>query len=112
MAQMDRPIGVWGAVMEQVLGRAAPRRPDLPVKVHLRPLLEAKRLILRQVGLHGEGGFGQRQGLLQLGYRQPPTVLLIGHVLGNFFRMRAFARFAPDGIYKPAHFVKLDCIAR
>ncbi len=85
VAQVDGPVRVGRSIVQKVLGRALPCRPDLAVQVHLRPLPEAQRLILRQVRLHGKGGFRQQQGLLQLGRPRPCGVRLFDHVLQTSF---------------------------
>src|SRR6202023_4168585 len=63
---MDGSVGVRWPIVQHVEGRPLPRLPDAVVEPHLLPALEDFRLVLGQVGLHGEGSLGQIDGRFQL----------------------------------------------
>src|SRR6266566_8729143 len=63
---MDRSVGVRWPIVQHVEGRPLPRLPDAVVEPHLLPALEDFRLVLGQVGLHGEGSLRQIDGRFQL----------------------------------------------
>ena len=66
VAQVDGPIGVGRAVVKQVDGPSAAGFAQLFIEAERSPAGEPKRLILRQIGFHREGGLGQSEGRLQL----------------------------------------------
>ena len=59
VAEMNGPIGVGRAVVEQIGGAAAAGLAQLFIEAQLGPASQAKWLILRQIGLHREGGLRQ-----------------------------------------------------
>src|SRR6185312_10198841 len=61
MAQVDRSVGVRGAVMEDVLRSPGTRRANLRINVLFLPSGQTKRLVDWQVCLHGKAGLGQIQ---------------------------------------------------
>src|SRR5260370_11556658 len=63
---MNGSIGVRRPIVQHVEGRPSACLPDAVVKLHLLPALEDFRLVLGQVGLHGEGSLRQIDGLFQL----------------------------------------------
>ena len=65
-AQVDAAVGVGRAVVQDEGGAAGAGGANALVEVLLLPPLEQLRLGLRQVGLHGESGFRQIDGLLQV----------------------------------------------
>ncbi len=65
VAEVDGSVGVGRAVVEDVLRLAGAGFADLAVEVGLLPFKEACGLILREIGLHGEGGLGQVEGCLE-----------------------------------------------
>ncbi len=65
VAEVDGSVGVGWAVVEDVFCGAGTGGADLGIQVLLLPPRQASRLVLRQVGLHGEGGLGQIQGRFQ-----------------------------------------------
>ena len=66
MAKVDGAVGVGRAVVEDVGGPAGAGLPQLVIEAQRGPASQPKRLILRQIRLHREGGLRQRQGRLQL----------------------------------------------
>ena len=65
MAQMERSVGVRRAVVQDPSRSAAAGLTDLLIEAGFLPTLQARWLVLRQVGLHRESGPGERQGILQ-----------------------------------------------
>src|SRR5258708_33531899 len=63
---MDGSIGVRWPIVQHVEGRPSARLPDAVVEPYLLPALEDFRLVLGQVGLHGEGCLRQIDGRFQL----------------------------------------------
>src|ERR1700674_1392573 len=63
---MDGSIGVRRPIVQHEQGGPWPCLPDAVVEPHLLPALEDLRLVLGQVGLHGEGGLRQIDGRFQL----------------------------------------------
>ena len=72
-AQVDMPVGIGGAVVEDERGPAGflPRFQDLPVQVLFLPFPDGLGLFLGEGRLHGKGGPGQVQRALD--------VFLVGH---------------------------------
>src|ERR1700722_11556776 len=66
MAKMDGSVGVGRAVVQQVDRPPTAGFAHLFIETELGPTGQSKGLILRQIGFHGEGGLGQREGRLQL----------------------------------------------
>ena len=66
MAQVDGPVGVGRAVVQQVDRPSAAGFAHLFIETELGPSGQPKRLILRQIGFHCEGGLRQGKGRLQL----------------------------------------------
>ena len=64
-AHVDGATGVGRAVVQDEAGRAFAGLADALVDAGLLPVLEHFGLVLGQVGLHGEGGFGQIDGGFQ-----------------------------------------------
>ncbi len=60
--QVDMPVGIRGAVMQDIEGPAGGFLLQLAIEVLLFPALEAHRLALGQIGLHIERGLGQIEG--------------------------------------------------
>ena len=60
---MDMPVGIGGAVMEDVFLPIFGRLPQLVVDPCLLPLLEDDRFLLGQVGPHGKIGLWQIEGI-------------------------------------------------
>jgi hypothetical protein len=58
MAQVNGPIGVGRAVVEQVNWPAVASLAQLVIKPERRPAGQSKRLILGQIGFHRERGLG------------------------------------------------------
>src|SRR5207244_13287472 len=58
-AEVDRTIGVRRTIMQDVSRRALTGLTNALVDVHLLPAGQQFGLVLRQIGLHGEGGLGQ-----------------------------------------------------
>ena len=52
--------------MQQIDGRALAGLANLLIEVHVLPCGQTRRLILRQVGLHGEIGLGKMQRSFQV----------------------------------------------
>ena len=92
VAEVDGSVGVGRAVVEDVFGGAGAGGADLGVEVLLLPGGEANGLVLRQVGLHGEGGLGQVQGGFQ---RLGADSLVFGVSLGCF--RHSFLLFLDSG---------------
>ncbi len=65
VAEVDGSVGVGRAVVEDVFWGSGAGGADLGIQVLFLPRGEALGLIVRQIGLHGEGGLGQVQGGLQ-----------------------------------------------
>ncbi len=65
-SEVNSPVGVGRAIVQHPHGLAGARGANLRVETFLFPPLDELGLGLRQVGLHGEGGFGQIDGLLQI----------------------------------------------
>ena len=63
VAQVDVAVGIGRAVVEDVRALGVILRAQGVVDPELGPALVAGRLVLHQVGLHGEGGLGQVEGL-------------------------------------------------
>ena len=59
VAEVDGAVGVGRAVVEDVGGAAGAGLAQLFIEAQRGPFFEAKRLILRQICLHGEGGLRQ-----------------------------------------------------
>ncbi len=59
VAQVDGPIGVGRAVVQQIGGAARAGFAQLLIEAQRGPPGQPKRLILGQIGLHREGGLGQ-----------------------------------------------------
>ncbi len=66
MAEVNRPVRIRRAVVKNVGGSALAGLPQFVVESQRGPLRKPKRLILRQIGLHREGGLRQCKGRLQL----------------------------------------------
>ena len=67
VAEVDRAVGVGGAVVEDVSLRSRPGLLNAVVQPDLLPPFDARRLVLNEVGLHREGGSGKIEGLLVVG---------------------------------------------
>ena len=65
VAEVDGSVGVGRAVVEDLARCALAGLADLVVKMGSFPGFEASRLILRQIGLHGEAGLGQGEGVFE-----------------------------------------------
>src|SRR5216684_6820863 len=63
---MNGSIGVRRPIVQHVEGRPSACLADAVVKPQLLPALEGFRLVLGQVGLHGEGSLRQIDGRFQL----------------------------------------------
>ena len=63
---MNAAVGVGWTIVQHPYGSAGARSANLGVETFLFPPLDEFGLGLRQVGLHGEGGFGQIYGLLYI----------------------------------------------
>ena len=62
VAEVDGTVSVGRSVVEDVLGLAFAGFADLAVEVLVEPALETGGLVLREIGLHGEGGLRQVEG--------------------------------------------------
>ena len=58
VAEVDGPVGVGRTVVEDILWGARAGGTDLGIQVLLLPRGKAFRLVVRQIGLHGEGSLG------------------------------------------------------
>ena len=68
VADVDVAIGVGGAVVKDELLGPRAGGTDLAVEVHGLPVGEQLRFPLGQVGLHGEAGVGQVEGVLVIAH--------------------------------------------
>jgi hypothetical protein len=59
VTQVDRSVGVGGAVVEDIGGAAAAGLAQLLVEIERGPASQPKWLIMRQIGLHRKGGLRQ-----------------------------------------------------
>jgi hypothetical protein len=64
MADMDLAVGIGGAVVQHEAGPAGTGRAQLPVEPDPLPMRHEGRLPFGQIGLHGEIGTGQVEGVL------------------------------------------------
>ena len=84
VAEVDGAVGVGRAVVQDVAGLAGAGPADLavevvPIRVGLLPGGEARGLVLRQVGLHGEAGLREvERGLERFWGRR--IVIRFGHL--------------------------------
>ena len=71
---VDVPVGIGRTVVQHVPVFRVPDRDHLVVGLDFLPELERFRLALLEVGLHGEFGLGQEQGVLVIahGFSSPP----------------------------------------
>ena len=65
-AEVNAAVGVGRPIVQHVGGASGARGANLLVEIFLFPALDELGLGLRQVGLHGEGGLGQIDSLLQI----------------------------------------------
>ena len=65
-AQVNAPVGVGRPIVQNVGGLARARLANAAIEVVPLPAREDFGLGLRKVGLHGESGFGQIDGLLKV----------------------------------------------
>ena len=65
-SQVNAPVGIGRPIVQYPHGFTRARGANLRVKAFFFPPFDEFGLGLRQVSLHGEGGFGQIDGLLQI----------------------------------------------
>ena len=65
---MNLPIGVRRSVVQHELGPACGDLSLALVQAHLLPALEHLGLALGEIGLHGEAGVGEIQGVFVIGH--------------------------------------------
>ena len=82
MADVDVAVRIGWAVMQDEFFGAAARVTDLPVHVFSLPVPQPSRLPVRKIAFHGEGGFGQVQGVFVVvhgyGSGSDPEMLFCG----------------------------------
>ena len=66
MPQVDRPVCIGQAVVQNILRNTLSGLPDAVIEPHLLPAGERFRLVLGKVGLHGKAGFGQVERRFQV----------------------------------------------
>ena len=91
VAEVDGAVGVWRAVVEDVLGCAGAGVANLAVQVFALPCGEASGLVERQVSLHGKGRLRQ----IESGFERLSRGLCIGPVFGGV-RHRSSLRVIPE----------------
>ena len=84
VAQVNGSVGVGRAVVKQVDRAAAAGLAQLFIEPERGPASQPKRLILRQIGLHREGGLGQGKGRLQLRRRRTSRLHSVTQSYSNF----------------------------
>ena len=82
VAEVDGSVGVGRAVVEDVFGGSGAGGADLGIQVLLLPCGQAFGLVLRQIGLHGEGAFWGRFESVQVFQRFWSGFLVFGVSLG------------------------------
>jgi hypothetical protein len=87
-AQVDGPAGIGRAIVQNIAGCAFAGLADTLVDSHLLPSSQYFGLVLRQVGLHGEGGLRQIDGGFQFKrhpvcFSQLNEFFIIGRGAGN-----------------------------
>jgi hypothetical protein len=84
MPKMNGPVGVGGAIVENVLGRSLARLTNAVVQTYAFPPLQNFGFILRQVSLHGKVGPGQiDRGLQVEGHAGEFSKWLIFFIIGS-----------------------------
>ena len=59
MPNVNLPVGIWGAIVQDVFGRTGARGTDLLIQAVGLPLGQPLRFALGQLALHGKLGIRQ-----------------------------------------------------